>query len=270
MRRYEGEFQDDHLCGHGTLYWAQDRGPAPPSHVWSGDESRPAFTLLPWWFGDPDDIGAGQPASGAGDEAGPGPDAGVGGAWECPLFASPLRDGSETQDGRPSDAARPGLMTYSGAWRGSLVHGQGKLRWPAPTTQGYDGGGALRLSAGLGRVASSYNAVRGWGHQRFRYDGNFNAGSVTGQGTFVWASGDRYAGAWLNGQAHGVGVMQFKDGSVYEGQYKCVSPAQCSPDGGVQVSLTRQPHNSARAGAFAAVAWVGFAAHALRHTRTTQ
>ena len=54
-----------------------------------------------------------------------------------------------------------------------------------------------------------------------RYDGEWSvAGLKHGQGTQVWANGDRYSGGWKRGKPSGSGTMQFAAGNRYEGEWQ--------------------------------------------------
>lgn len=52
------------------------------------------------------------------------------------------------------------------------------------------------------------------------YEGQFENGEIRGYGFRFWAnSGNKYAGQFYNGEMHGRGVMEYKDGAVYEGDW---------------------------------------------------
>jgi len=50
---------------------------------------------------------------------------------------------------------------------------------------------------------------------------------VQGNGTYVWANGDRYAGEWRKGKMHGKGKKTMKTGDVYDGVCMCVCVCVC-------------------------------------------
>jgi len=53
------------------------------------------------------------------------------------------------------------------------------------------------------------------------YVGAFNeAGQIEGQGTYTWASGAKYVGAWKAGKQEGQGTYTFADGAKYVGAWK--------------------------------------------------
>ncbi len=49
--------------------------------------------------------------------------------------------------------------------------------------------------------------------------GNWVDGNITGQGTFVWANGDRYEGQFKDNKKHGKGKMDFAEGDKYTGDW---------------------------------------------------
>ena len=50
------------------------------------------------------------------------------------------------------------------------------------------------------------------------YTGSFSGGVFSGQGTYKYANGDVYTGAWKNGKPHGTGKLT-SGGEVYEGSF---------------------------------------------------
>ena len=51
------------------------------------------------------------------------------------------------------------------------------------------------------------------------YEGDFLEGKFHGQGTYTFANGDYYTGAWENSKRNGYGIYQWTDGTRYEGQF---------------------------------------------------
>ena len=52
------------------------------------------------------------------------------------------------------------------------------------------------------------------------YEGEFQNGEINGLGFRYFApSGNRYSGQFYMGELHGQGVMNYADGSVYEGEW---------------------------------------------------
>ena len=52
------------------------------------------------------------------------------------------------------------------------------------------------------------------------YEGQFVNGEINGHGFKFFAGANcKYTGQFLNGEMHGHGVMQYRDESIYEGQW---------------------------------------------------
>lgn len=43
---------------------------------------------------------------------------------------------------------------------------------------------------------------------------------MNGQGTFTWATGNKYTGKWKMDQRDGFGKLEYSNGDVYEGEFK--------------------------------------------------
>jgi 1-phosphatidylinositol-4-phosphate 5-kinase len=41
-----------------------------------------------------------------------------------------------------------------------------------------------------------------------------------GHGTYVWQTGDKFTGQWVNGYMHGKGTFMWADGDIFEGQWE--------------------------------------------------
>lgn len=68
------------------------------------------------------------------------------------------------------------------------------------------------------------NTMNGKGTIQFfeeknKYIGDFFNNELTGTGTYIWDSGERYEGTLIKGNYHGRGVFTWPDGQVYEGEY---------------------------------------------------
>ena len=63
---------------------------------------------------------------------------------------------------------------------------------------------------GYGRYAYANGAV---------YEGDFDTGSMQGDGVIVYADGARYEGAWLADEAHGQGIRTLANGAQYRGMF---------------------------------------------------
>lgn len=53
-----------------------------------------------------------------------------------------------------------------------------------------------------------------------KYEGEMRFGRNNGQGTYVWANGNKYDGGWKDDKKHGRGVLVFKSGNKYDGEWK--------------------------------------------------
>ena len=59
-------------------------------------------------------------------------------------------------------------------------------------------------------------SMQSWGQPT----GCISGDCVNGQGTFTFASGDKYVGGWKGGNWHGQGTVTFADGRVEEGIFE--------------------------------------------------
>lgn len=55
---------------------------------------------------------------------------------------------------------------------------------------------------------------------RVSYDGEWKNGIISGQGTMIWTSGDKYIGCWVNDRKSGKGTMYLATGNRIETTYK--------------------------------------------------
>jgi hypothetical protein len=60
-----------------------------------------------------------------------------------------------------------------------------------------------------------------WRHDDtvWRYEGEYRAGQMHGEGVESRPNGDTYGGAWRDGRKHGVGVETWANGDRYQGEY---------------------------------------------------
>lgn len=98
---------------------------------------------------------------------------------------------------------------YTGQMKAGKFHGKGKYEY----TEGngwYDGDWERGLQHGKGvRLFSNGN----------KYIGAFSEGEMEGEGIMLYANGDQYVGAWGRGHPSGQGVMKYAHGETYEGGF---------------------------------------------------
>lgn len=58
------------------------------------------------------------------------------------------------------------------------------------------------------------------GPDAWKYNGEWDGGTMSGQGHMEFADGWEYKGAWLNGVMNGQGTLNHPDGTRYEGQWR--------------------------------------------------
>jgi hypothetical protein len=83
---------------------------------------------------------------------------------------------------------------YVGEWLNDLIHGRGVLSFPE-------------------------NDIL----NRTSYDGEWKENALSGKGTFIWKTGQKYVGEWLNDTRHGYGVLTFAEDATalsYDGEWK--------------------------------------------------
>lgn len=56
-------------------------------------------------------------------------------------------------------------------------------------------------------------------HEGSYYEGELKNGLPHGEGTYVWNSGHKYVGKWIQDQMHGQGVYSWPDGRVFTGNF---------------------------------------------------
>mmetsp|Transcript_16124 Transcript_16124/g.41395 ORF Transcript_16124/g.41395 Transcript_16124/m.41395 type:complete len:1154 (-) Transcript_16124:92-3553(-) len=131
-------------------------------------------------------------------------------AWE---YEGEWDDGY--RDGQGSLVHSSGLR-YSGGWKRSMYHGNGKLIYPNGDV--YEGGFAEGRREGSGSFAE---------HTGAKYDGTWHASMRFGEGTQMYASAissltklpSTYKGKWLKDRPDGHGQMIYANGDNYEGTF---------------------------------------------------
>jgi hypothetical protein len=92
---------------------------------------------------------------------------------------------------------------YEGMWVNDIRHGQGTMRW-FNKNQTYNGQWENGIQHGVGehnwylaRIDNTQYALRN------TYYGDFKYGKRHGKGTFIYASGAKYEGEWMQNLKHG-------------------------------------------------------------------
>jgi len=92
---------------------------------------------------------------------------------------------------------------YEGMWVNDIRHGQGTMRW-FNKNQTYNGQWDNGIQHGIGehnwylaRIDNTQYALRN------TYYGDFKYGKRHGKGTFIYASGAKYEGDWMQNLKHG-------------------------------------------------------------------
>lgn len=138
-------------------------------------------------------------------------------------------DGASTYRGQFYHGKRHGyglqvwpLKTYDGEWKQNVVSGHGKLTWSSGAVYSgsflngqYEGHGSF--VNGKSKFFGNWKKglKEGYGEQtwtpansKYRsYRGNYKESRREGFGRMVYADGSIYAGEWLAGQRHGIGIM---------------------------------------------------------------
>lgn len=104
-------------------------------------------------------------------------------------------------------------VTYEGATRNGLAHGQGVMAvtFACETAVHYEGQFHAGKPHGRG--------VMTWAHGQ-RHEGQFHAGKPHGHGVRTWPDGQRHEGEIRGGGWHGHGVITFPDGTRFEGEFR--------------------------------------------------
>eukprot|EP00051_Salpingoeca_urceolata_P026498 m.477570 g.477570 ORF g.477570 m.477570 type:complete len:471 (-) comp20864_c0_seq1:142-1554(-) len=112
--------------------------------------------------------------------------------------------------------------SYEGEWHDGLQHGTGKqtfrvkrnandVDWEFVDMDRYEGNFEYGNMSGEGTYAWANGQV---------YTGTFEYGKVTGKGTITFTDGRSYTGAVVGGVPHGPGKMKYPDSLVYEGEWR--------------------------------------------------
>ena len=82
----------------------------------------------------------------------------------------------------------------------------------------------------------------------FRYEGNWKAGEIDGEGVATYANGDVYTGHFVMGKRQGTGVMRYATGEVAAGEWEdnrlaVPAPDSAAPaeDAGPEVAVPVEP-----------------------------
>lgn len=130
----------------------------------------------------------------------------------------------------PGVLFQPNGERYVGGFRAEKPHGKGTLyRKDETRVQGVWEEGRFvrpdfqRGSAGEGCIAG--DCKNGWGLYVYKgaaasYYGNFRESRPSGQGTCLYANGDRYEGAWISGRSHGKGTLYLQNGEEVRGYWE--------------------------------------------------
>jgi hypothetical protein len=109
--------------------------------------------------------------------------------------------------------------TYDGTWKNDLEDGHGRILYKNGQT--YEGSMVNGLRNGLGLHTYPKNDV----NNRSSYDGEWKEDERSGNGTFIWKTGEEYVGEFLNGMYHGHGVNKYPENDAfnrtsYDGEWK--------------------------------------------------
>ena len=107
----------------------------------------------------------------------------------------------------------PDGRRYAGNWSDGKINGQGTRTWP----DGRRYAGNWRDGKRNGRGTFTWPDGR-------RYEGEWRNGQRNGRGTFTWPDGQRYAGNWRDGKINGEGTRTWPDGRRYAGNWRDGKP----------------------------------------------
>lgn len=127
------------------------------------------------------------------------------------------------QDGAPQGEA---IIVFPNAdkWEGNFdrgrLHGQGTYTWARPA--GHPGTHKWRKKyigwLEDGRIQSKDRASTYINNKQI-YEGEFVDGVAHGKGVMLWPDGSHYDGEWVDGRAHGNGLLTLKDGTEKKGPF---------------------------------------------------
>jgi hypothetical protein len=95
---------------------------------------------------------------------------------------------------------------YIGEWKDGKYNGQGTLYY----SDGSSKSGQWENDKYIGKNSNLSNLTNGC----------ISGNCVSGYGTYIWNTGEKYEGYWDNGKRNGQGTNYFSDGSVYTGEWK--------------------------------------------------
>ncbi|MCQ2821093.1 MAG: hypothetical protein MJ252_27860 [archaeon] len=116
-----------------------------------------------------------------------------------------------------------GIMTDKGTMRDARKNFEGDFRddqkyygTETDNRSKYVGSFKDNLKDGKGVIEYDTN---GNNQYDYKYEGEFQNGASTGQGTITWATGDVYTGEVKKGRMDGKGVCKYGNGRTYEGDF---------------------------------------------------
>ncbi|MEM6724186.1 MAG: caspase family protein, partial [Bacteroidota bacterium] len=234
--KYIGEFKDGKMHGQGTFFWAdggkyeggffENKKHGVGTQYYANGSTKKGY----WEYGSfQKEIGAvadnGTPSGGS-------------------TTAKPnYQEGNNTtarQTGCIAGNCKTGTGTYvwgdgsryEGEFKYSKLEGEGTYTWPSGLK--YIGQWKANKKHGIGTQYYPSGEVKSGRWENNYYLGpeggntvasNESTGCIKGDcnngtGTYIWKTGDRYDGAFMNRQLHGYGTYTWADGSVYEGHFK--------------------------------------------------
>ena len=98
---------------------------------------------------------------------------------------------------------------FVGSFARGKAQGKGILSWAFPAAR-YEGEFVAGLRSGQGSQVFANGD---------RYDGEWRDDQPQGRGIYVWINEDRYEGEFVAGLAQGKGRMEWNDGTRYEGDF---------------------------------------------------
>lgn len=117
--------------------------------------------------------------------------------------------------------------TYEGMWKGGLFSGEGILKDADGSI--YEGSFLKGMFNGYGKLTSPDGNIKTGLFERGRFIGNLDASimqgcvsgnCVSGYGVYVYDNGNAYKGDFVNGKAHGNGILLTSDGVKITGSFE--------------------------------------------------
>ncbi|VAI94171.1 unnamed protein product [Triticum turgidum subsp. durum] len=100
---------------------------------------------------------------------------------------------------------------YEGGWRRGTRHGQGRTLWPSGAV--YEGD----YSAGFMDGQGTYVAISSSSSSSYKYKGQWKLDRKHGHGLQTYPNGDTFEGSWVQGQMEGHGSYTWANGNSYAG-----------------------------------------------------